>query len=106
MSNNSVQATVTTERTGKKQSTTTWKNRSQKVFELRTTSSAVRLVRRKHYSEVLGMSGSGAKTLVFRMRQRFAALLRQEGAQKLSNPRNTDSEIPPPYSTLPTTQAP
>lgn len=41
---------------GKKQSTTTWKNRSQKVFELRTTASAVWLVRRKHYSDPPGFA--------------------------------------------------
>ncbi len=50
------------------------------------------------------MSGSGAKTLVFRMRQRFAALLRQEVAQTLSNPRNTDAEIHAPYSALRSTE--
>ncbi len=61
----------------------------------------------KSYEEagwVLGMSGSGAKTLVFRMRQRFAALMRQEVAQTLTNPRDTDAEIHALYSALRSTE--
>jgi hypothetical protein len=52
----------------------------------------------------LGMTGNGAKTLVFRMRQRFAALLRQEVAQTLLNPRDTDAEIHALYSALRATE--
>jgi DNA-directed RNA polymerase specialized sigma24 family protein len=61
----------------------------------------------KSYEEaglVLGMSANGAKTLVFRMRQRFAALLRQEVAQTLLNPRDTDAEIHALYSALRSTE--
>jgi RNA polymerase sigma factor, sigma-70 family len=61
----------------------------------------------KSYEEVgrdLGISGNGAKTLVFRMRQRFAALMRQEVAQTLLNPRDTDSEIHALYSALRSTE--
>jgi DNA-directed RNA polymerase specialized sigma24 family protein len=61
----------------------------------------------KSYEEAgqaLGMTGNGAKTLVFRMRQRFAALLRQEVAQTLLNPRDTDSEIHALYSALRATE--
>jgi DNA-directed RNA polymerase specialized sigma24 family protein len=52
----------------------------------------------------LGMSANGAKTLVFRMRQRFAALMRQEVAQTLLNPRDTDAEIHALYSALRSTE--
>jgi DNA-directed RNA polymerase specialized sigma24 family protein len=61
----------------------------------------------KSYEEAgraLGMSGNGAKTLVFRMRQRFAALMRQEVGQTLSNPRDTDAEIHALYSALRSTE--
>ena len=61
----------------------------------------------KSYEEagrMLGMSGNGAKTLVFRMRQRFAALMRQEVAQTLLNPRDTDAEIHALYSALRSTE--
>jgi DNA-directed RNA polymerase specialized sigma24 family protein len=61
----------------------------------------------KSYEEagrVLGMSGNGAKTLVFRMRQRFAALLRQEVGQTLLNPRDIDAEIHALYSALRATE--
>lgn len=61
----------------------------------------------KSYEEagrVLGMSGNGVKTLVFRMRQRFAALMRQEVAQTLLNPRDTDAEIHALYSALRSTE--
>ncbi len=61
----------------------------------------------KSYEEagrVLGISGNGAKSLVFRMRQRFAVLMRQEVAQTLLNPRDTDSEIHALYSALRSTE--
>jgi DNA-directed RNA polymerase specialized sigma24 family protein len=61
----------------------------------------------KSYEEAgrtLGISGNGAKTLVFRMRQRFAVLMRQEVAQTLVNPRDTDSEIHALYSALRSTE--
>jgi DNA-directed RNA polymerase specialized sigma24 family protein len=52
----------------------------------------------------LGLSGNGAKTLVFRMRQRFACLMRREVAQTLLNPRDTDAEIHALYSALRSTE--
>jgi DNA-directed RNA polymerase specialized sigma24 family protein len=61
----------------------------------------------KSYEEagrVLGISGNGAKTLVFRMRQRFAALMRQEVAQTLLNPGDIDAEIHALYSALRSTE--
>jgi RNA polymerase sigma-70 factor (ECF subfamily) len=61
----------------------------------------------KSYEEagrLLGMTGNGAKTLVFRMRQRFAALLRQEVAQTLLNPRDIDAEIHALYAALRATE--
>jgi RNA polymerase sigma factor (sigma-70 family) len=61
----------------------------------------------KSYEEagrLLGMSSNGVKTLVFRMRQRFAALMRQEVAQTLLNPRDTDAEIHALYSALRSTE--
>jgi DNA-directed RNA polymerase specialized sigma24 family protein len=61
----------------------------------------------KSYEEagrVLGMSANGAKTLVFRMRQRFAALMRQEVAQTLLDRRDTDAEIHALYSALRSTE--
>jgi DNA-directed RNA polymerase specialized sigma24 family protein len=61
----------------------------------------------KSYEEAghfLGMTGNGAKTIVFRMRQRFAALMRQEVAQTLLNPRDTDAEIHALYSALRSTE--
>jgi DNA-directed RNA polymerase specialized sigma24 family protein len=61
----------------------------------------------KSYEEAgraLGMSGNGAKTLVFRMRQRFAALMRQEVAQTLLDPGDIDAEIHALYSALRATE--
>ena len=61
----------------------------------------------KSYAEagrVLGMSGNGVKTLVFRMRQRFAALMRQEVARTLFHPRDIDLEIHALYSALRATE--
>ena len=52
----------------------------------------------------LGISGNGAKTLVFRMRQRFAALMRQEVAQTLLDPGDIDGEIHALYSALRATE--
>jgi RNA polymerase sigma-70 factor (ECF subfamily) len=61
----------------------------------------------KSYEEAgraLGISGNGAKTLVFRMRQRFAVLMRQEVAQTLLDPGDIDAEIHALYSALRATE--
>ncbi len=52
----------------------------------------------------LGLSGNGVKTLVFRMRQRFAALMRQEVAQTLLDPGDIDAEMHSLYSALRATE--
>ncbi len=44
-------------------------------------------------SETLGISVAGIKTLVHRLRKRYAALLRAEVARTVSNPAEIDSEI-------------
>jgi RNA polymerase sigma-70 factor (ECF subfamily) len=41
----------------------------------------------------LGMTAGGVKTLVFRLRKRFTAVLREEVAQTLVNPAEIDSEL-------------
>ena len=48
----------------------------------------------------LGMSLSGVKTLVFRMRKRFSSLLRDEVALTLVDPRDIDGEIHALYEAL------
>jgi RNA polymerase sigma factor (sigma-70 family) len=44
-------------------------------------------------SEALGVSVAGVKTLVHRLRKRYAALLRAEVARTVSNPEEIDNEI-------------
>jgi RNA polymerase sigma factor (sigma-70 family) len=48
----------------------------------------------------LGLTVAGIKTLVFRMRKRYSALLRDEVAQTLLDPRDTDAEIHALYQAL------
>ena len=48
----------------------------------------------------LGLTVAGVKTLVFRMRKRYSALLRDEVAQTLLDPRDTDAEIHALYQAL------
>jgi RNA polymerase sigma factor (sigma-70 family) len=48
----------------------------------------------------LGLSASGIKTLVFRMRRRFSALLREEVAQTIADPGDVDGEIHALYEAL------
>ena len=47
-----------------------------------------------------GLSVSGVKTLVFRMRRRFATLLRKEVAQTVMDPAEIDAEIHALYEAL------
>jgi RNA polymerase sigma factor (sigma-70 family) len=59
------------------------------------------------YEEVaneLGLTVAGVKTLVFRLRKRYSALLRDEVAQTLLDPRDTDAEIHALYEALRVTE--
>ena len=44
-------------------------------------------------AEEFGLTASGAKTLIFRLRKRFAALLREEVANTLMDPADVESEL-------------
>jgi RNA polymerase sigma factor (sigma-70 family) len=44
-------------------------------------------------ADELGLTTGGVKTLVFRLRKHFAAMLREEVAQTLANPAEVDSEL-------------
>jgi hypothetical protein len=47
----------------------------------------------RRIAEELGLTVGGVKTLVFRLRKHFAAVLREEVAQTLANPAEVDSEL-------------
>jgi len=47
----------------------------------------------RRIAEELGLTAGGVKTLVFRLRKHFAAVLREEVAQTLANPAEVDSEL-------------
>jgi sigma-70-like protein len=44
-------------------------------------------------ADELGLSVGGVKTLIFRLRKHFTALLREEVTHTLANPADVDSEL-------------
>jgi RNA polymerase sigma factor (sigma-70 family) len=62
-----------------------------KVFLVKTDSEDTNSYRQ--IADELGLTAPGVKTLVFRLRKRFAAVLREEVAQTLANPAEVDSEL-------------
>jgi len=47
----------------------------------------------RHIAQEFGLSVAGVKTLIFRMRKRFSAILREEVADTLLDPADVDSEL-------------
>src|SRR5205807_5492711 len=62
-----------------------------KVFLVKADNEDISTYRQIAYE--LGMTPGGIKTLVFRLRKRFTAALREEVAQTLVNPAEVDSEL-------------
>jgi RNA polymerase sigma factor (sigma-70 family) len=62
-----------------------------KMFLVKTDNADINSYRQVAHE--LGMTAGGVKTLVFRLRKRFTAVLREEVAQTLVNPAEIDSEL-------------
>jgi DNA-directed RNA polymerase specialized sigma24 family protein len=62
-----------------------------KLYLVKTDYEDVNSYRR--VADELGLSVGGVKTLIFRLRKHFTALLREEVAQTLADPAEVDSEL-------------